>query len=596
MKNPNLSNWPEDITELSGLLYFSQRWEEMLFDYSVDSYRFKMLNAPGLCREIIDTYKLCEMQMLAWGRLVSIKEELIDALVTEAESKVLLGTRYDLFLSSLRNWHPKQKNLRDIALTASAIYNILARKLFDYLLSEIRTALSKPNQKEKIDHLSANLLTESIRKGLAPLFLYQKVNEYFFGEQKVENLEVFDDFVAAIRPKVQKHKVIFIAPKTGKLITKNANENFISYSEKFTPQLNDDPNENKFIEEVSDTDIFLSFGGIEVRDPVSAREVAETRLEMASSFFGFYNHNFNILKPSTAIVYQGDKELTTFLVNAPKSSTRKRPDAKPWSVDRKVIEMLAPIIDDQTEAATRNRLIGSLRSHLIGTRTDVPEDQFTNMWTALETLAGNTVQDNVIASLLERCTPILCLKYFRYLVFSLVNDLKRCFPDTFKRIKDAGSDGDLDITLLLRLLTEEERAEDLKSVFCDLKNNPLLKNRLFRYWKIFNEPKDALLILNSHEQRVKWHLQRMYRTRNALIHAGQVRPSTRYLVVNLHSYVDHIFSEVIEKLREEFYHSDLDKIYFEYALSYRVYKDNLERIEKLGNKFLMADEIVFGPR
>jgi len=149
---------------------------------------------------------------------------------------------------------------------------------------------------------------------------------------------------------------------------------------------------------------------------------------------------------------------------------------------------------------------------------------------------------------------------------------------------------------MLRLLTEEKNEAELKCVFADFEKNPLLRNRLFRYWKIFNEPKCALTILNDHEQRVKWHLQRMYRTRNALIHAGQVDRSTRYLVVNLHSYVDHIFSEVIQKLRSELHHSDLEKIYFEYVLSYSVYKENLGSIEKLQNKYLMAEEIVFGPK
>lgn len=596
MKNPDLSNWSEEIDHLSGLLYFAQRWEEMLFDYSIDSYRFKMLNSPGLCQEIIDTYKLCEMKMLAWGRLVSLKEELIDALDKDAQSKALLGTRYDAFLSTLRSWHHKQKNVRDIALTASAIANVLARGLFDSILSELRTALNDPKQKEKIDHLSASLLTEAIRKGLSPQFLYQQVNDHFFGERKIDNLTVFDDFVEAIKPRHQKHEVIFFVPKTGKLITKNANKDFVRYSENFTPRLENDPNEERFASEAGDTDIFLIFGSIEERDPVSAREVAETRLEIASSFIGFFKHNFNISIPSTSIVYQGDDNPTTFLISAPKSSTRKRPDPKPWAIDKKVMDMLGPIINYETEEATRNRLLGSLRSHLIGTRAEVPEDQFTNMWTALETLAGNTVEDNVIASLLERCTPILCLKYFKHLVLSLVNDIRRCYPDTLKRIQDGGNDGELELATILRLLTEEEKQEALRGVFLDFERNPLLKNRLFRYWKIFNEPKCALSILNSHEQRVKWHLQRMYRTRNALIHAGQVGRSTRYLVVNLHSYVDHIFSEVIQKLRGELHHSDLDKIYFEYALSYSVYKENLGSIEKLKSKYLMAEEIVFGPK
>jgi len=596
MKNPDLSNWPEEIESLSGLLYFAQRWEEMLFDYSIDSYRFKLLNAPGLCQEIIDTYKLCEMKMLAWGRLVSLKEELIDALEKDLQSKILLGTRYDAFLSALRSWHHKQKNVRDIALTASAITNVLSRSLFDAILSELRATLREPKQKERIDHLSASLLTEAIRKGLSPQFLYQQTNDHFFGSRKINDLGVFESFVEAITPKRQKHEVVFSVPKTGKLITKNANKDFVRYSEKFTPRLENDPNENSFAKEAGDTDIFLTFSGINELDPVSAREVAETRLEMASSFIGFFKHNFNISTPSNSLVYQGDNNPITFLISAPKSSTRKRPDPKPWTIDQKVMDMLGPIINYETEEATRNRLLGSLRSHLIGTRAEVPEDQFTNMWTALETLAGNTVEDNIIASLLERCTPILCLKYFKHLVLSLVNDIRRCHSDTLKRIQDGGQDKELELTTMLRLLTEEKNEAELKCVFADFEKNPLLRNRLFRYWKIFNEPKCALTILNDHEQRVKWHLQRMYRTRNALIHAGQVDRSTRYLVVNLHSYVDHIFSEVIQKLRSELHHSDLEKIYFEYVLSYSVYKENLGSIEKLQNKYLMAEEIVFGPK
>jgi len=596
MKNPDLSNWPEEIDHLSGLLYFAQRWEEMLFDYSIDSYRFKMLNAPGLCQEIIDTYKLCEMKMLAWGRLVSLKEELIDALEKDAQSKLLLGTRYDAFVSTLRSWHHKQKNIRDIALTASAINNVLARSLFDSILAELRTTLSDHKQKEKIDHLSANLLTEAIRNGLSPQFLYQQVNEHFFGDRKVDSLAVFEDFAKAIKPERRRYEVVFFVPKTGKLITKNANKEFVRYSEHFTPRLQTDPNEEKFAGEAGDTDIFLIFGSIEARDPVSAREVAESRLEMASSFIGFFKHNFNASIPSTSIVYQGEDHATTFLISAPKSATRKRPDPRPWMIDKKVMEMLGPIINYETEDATRNRLLGSLRSHLIGARAEVPEDQFTNMWTALETLAGNTVEDNIIASLLERCTPILCLKYFKHLVLSLINDIRRCYPETLKRIQDGGHDGEFELSTMLRLLTESEKQDELRGVFSDLEKNPLLKNRLFRYWKKFNEPKCALSLLNSHEQRVRWHLQRMYRTRNALIHAGQVGGSTRYLVVNLHSYVDHIFSEVIQKLRGELHHSDLDKIYFEYALSYGVYKNNLASIEKLQSKYLMAEEIVFGPR
>ncbi|WP_303904562.1 hypothetical protein [Thiohalomonas denitrificans] len=89
----------------------------------------------------------------------------------------------------------------------------------------------------------------------------------------MRNLDAFDEFVKAIEPQLQQYTVVFCASKTGKLITKNANEKFVSYSESFVTRLENDPNEGKFASEAKETDLFLTFGNIEERDPVSAREV-----------------------------------------------------------------------------------------------------------------------------------------------------------------------------------------------------------------------------------------------------------------------------------------------------------------------------------
>jgi hypothetical protein len=595
MKNPNVTNWPDNLTDLSGLLYFAQRWEEMLFDYSIDSYRFKLLNPPGLCNEIIDTYNLCEMNMLAWGRLISIKEELISCLQSDSDSAILLGTRYEAFIEKLCNWHIKQPNPREIALTASAIYNVLDRKLFDRLANELKVALITPAKKERIDTLSSNLLTETIRKGLHPSFIYQELNSVFFKDRAITDTSVFEEFIEIIRPKKHKYSVLFQVPKIGKLLAKNANPGFVKYIEKFENRNKNDLNESAFESQRKDSSIYLQFDNIEAFDPYSAREDAELRLEMASSFIEFFLHKYEVELPDNSLVYEQNEENKTYLINTPQRSTRKRPDIKSWMVDKKVYEMLGPIINYRTQEATRNRLLGSLRAHMIGTQADVPEDQFTNLWTALETLSGNTVHDKVITSILERCTPILCKKYFRHLFTSLLNDLRRCTPEAYKKIFNNSKKSSADIDTLLDLFVSNEKEELLKELFASLETNPLLKNRVFRYWKIFKNPEKAHNILLEHEKRVRWHLQRMYRTRNALIHAGQAGTMIKHLVVNLHSYVDHIFTEVIEKLNAEVHHSDLDKIYFEYALSYEVYKKNLEKIATLPDKHTQAREILFGP-
>ena len=42
------NKWP-DLSGMEGLLYFAQRAEELLFDYTLDSYKPTALNASSPC-------------------------------------------------------------------------------------------------------------------------------------------------------------------------------------------------------------------------------------------------------------------------------------------------------------------------------------------------------------------------------------------------------------------------------------------------------------------------------------------------------------------------------------------------------------------
>lgn len=48
--------------EYDSILYFAQRLEEMLFDYSVDLYRMPLLNTHGLLYEYCNIYAKVEFE------------------------------------------------------------------------------------------------------------------------------------------------------------------------------------------------------------------------------------------------------------------------------------------------------------------------------------------------------------------------------------------------------------------------------------------------------------------------------------------------------------------------------------------------------
>ena len=49
-----LKNW-KDISDLQGMLFFGQRMDELLFHYSMDTYKTPTLNIKLLLREYLET-------------------------------------------------------------------------------------------------------------------------------------------------------------------------------------------------------------------------------------------------------------------------------------------------------------------------------------------------------------------------------------------------------------------------------------------------------------------------------------------------------------------------------------------------------------
>ena len=72
----------------------------------------------------------------------------------------------------------------------------------------------------------------------------------------------------------------------------------------------------------------------------------------------------------------------------------------------------------------------------------------------------------------------------------------------------------------------------------ELKNYPLLRNRIFQLNELCSNKKQLLDNINAYAQRITWHFTRLYRTRNAIIHLGSNPDYLRELVEHLHSYSD----------------------------------------------------------
>ena len=86
MRLLNSDHW-EDKENCEGLLYFTQLIDEMLFDYTLDSYKPLALNSRLLCIEAFETIEEIRNSYITIKNLQSVLEELIWSLKHDIAAK-----------------------------------------------------------------------------------------------------------------------------------------------------------------------------------------------------------------------------------------------------------------------------------------------------------------------------------------------------------------------------------------------------------------------------------------------------------------------------------------------------------------------------
>ena len=155
---------------------------------------------------------------------------------------------------------------------------------------------------------------------------------------------------------------------------------------------------------------------------------------------------------------------------------------------------------------------------------------------------------NKLDAILQIVVPILKKDY----LISIVEDINKCLQDNIpkhdyanfmKQINVMGCEKKKCFYFLFKPEYQVLREDMIEK----LRNYPVLRSRILLFSDI-KSTKDLRDFIDRYVQRITWHLYRMYRTRNAIIHSGEVPHNLKYLGEHLHAYVDSTVNEFIVKL------------------------------------------------
>lgn len=521
----------EPSTEVDGVLYFAQRIEEMLFDYSIDLYKMPLLNTHGLAREYCRV-----VEKVSSGEIKEYQREILfEEFLASFNDDIILKENWGIsniefitksFGSSTQRVKDHTVAYVDSTLSNGRYYNWIVKTLLKY------TKL--PKEKKKIEAVIRCFIPELVSMGYDSEFIYTALKQHFFSGDAINNTSL-EKFLAIFDLKSHRYNVYFaVSP-----MVKHFRE---ILENRLRLHFDDDGNFSLFNKHSNR--IIVYFKDIKAPCPNSAARDAYNRLDIFFSFYKFVGNKKGLSIQKKAMVKEQD--CAPVFVASKKLSYNIIENIDYSEIGALSDQLITGLlINAEDEYSVLSK---SVELHNTAISASDLKSGFLNFWSAVEILCQGHTADSKIGPVLDVVLPILKKDY----LVAQIQDFNKNLNDNLRKedyeyilseIKVAGCEK----RKIFQLIFLEQYKDLRTEVLTKLANYPVLRSRLCLLSSM-NTTKKLNTMICAYVQRVKWHIYRMYRTRNAIVHSGEVPRNLKYLGEHLHSYLDSTANEFIVKL------------------------------------------------
>lgn len=539
MKSFDFSHW--DLTESSkGLLFFAQSLEEMLFHYGHDSLKVPALNFRFLCIEISNTIKKIDAEIVDKGNMRPLFEELKDSFGRDPIAKQLFGIEFDSLFFAKNADGEIQRNCSDILKDPSTEASIKRiKRVIDYLLNEmeindsyysaLKAAITEATkstpftiiQQEQLYQLSRILLTELINCSYSQEYIYLVVKDIFYNKHRqINNVDSALELFWSHFDFEEKAYTVILPLKLSAL------KKHLSHFQNISVKDNDNKlfgNSCKWIIELT----------VNAMDPYNAHSNAKSLIGFFVSLLQYNNHRSQSYSADQAVVTLKDTD-KIYNLQTPITPLKRGNVLS----DEKNNEKIALMVNNFSFSPGKLVNVIELHSSAINS-TDIG-NQLLNLWTIVEVLVPTEPKNNFckINQICNTMTSVLNAQYVSSLIVQLLTDLQHCIPDAISGELAKITKGNNDIEKITAILVLPEYQTERTNILNALNCYPLLQYRVGHYSTVFSDRGRIKSFLVAHRKRLSWHIMRIYRNRNMIVHDGSHFPYIDIIVQNLHHYVD----------------------------------------------------------
>lgn len=535
MRFRTLFKWDTPDT-CKALIYFAQLLDEMLFDYTLDTYKPSVMTTPTLGVETLNTIRDVDAGIIQPKNIEHLIAELIHNLSHDQVAKSLLGEAYTAFLNKLKNPTLGAKEKKSIVemLVIQLPANLYKEKSETLLLKE----LEQPNwERSVIRRLARNYISVLLYIGFSQHNLKNLTQKFFYyGENRIKSNSDASLFFDTIKLEKKKHKIYFIVDP----VFLGAKPTFERLSLCIEQQPPEQLADNDFFKNLQRKKI-VSVSHIDALDSFTAREIAEDYLKFASSFLNIYHHKDKPSWSNEALVVSGSDALK---VSERLNPMKKCKDLKHEKATKRLESLMSEFSLENSSFA---KFLRSIQLHSMALKSESVENQLLNLWIALESLVPSDTKSSdqaTIEHITDSIIPFLNISYIDSLIENLARDLllwdRHVLNTHFRGIPGPKSKHKL---ANIMILPEYEATRD--SLSSKFRNYSLLSDRFEHIKAMISSPASIKSTIDNHKLRLEWQFRRIYRTRNNIVHSGKGQQFTPLLVEHTHNYLDKIFEILV---------------------------------------------------
>jgi len=525
MKTETLNNWSKDFRH-DGLLFFSQRINEMLFHYTDHILKAPVLNTLLLVDEYIKTAKLVKSGLINDYHLKQIMEEFQDTFNKDIIIKENLNENEKNYIL-----HSLNSSTNEVKVQMMEYVRYVLKDYNGWCKKYIKEIVPQEKEKKKIENALRSYIPGLIAAGYSHEFIYF-YNIEVFSKNTVTSLDSLDIFLNRFDFR-NKNYSVYIA------IVKEA----IKFQMVLEHRLKVDfgPFEDELDFKYDYTQYHLTKVQIRALDEQSAAWNAYNQLNIFFRYYCFLAEQKDSWFFATAKV-TNENHVASFVHLKDDGFIYSKSKERDQVAKNSEIFISLLITNARQSYFQINR---ALMAHNIAINDSDIRNKFLNLWSTLEIIFVSEQNDSKISEIQNKAIPILQKDYLHFIFENIKKDINDVVDNkVLNEIIESLEPEDQKYGIYYIIALNKYDGQR-KKIYMLLSNYPLIRSRISQLNELCSNKKKILNCINGYVQRIKWHITRLYRTRNAMIHSGEQPDYLRELVEHLHSYSDECLFELI---------------------------------------------------